>query len=137
MICKYSFNIFHSIDKTADFVNAMALATSDCDCLPECEATEYQITATSTLLRFRKIGERNADSENFSSMFTIVSICVYVFPTILTFNFSSCVLNICPVQKVFLPFLSVLFPLCGPNISPSPNIFPLFLFHSTSSLCTK
>ena len=42
---------FQSIAKTAAFINAMAMAENECDCLPECDVTEYQYSATSTSLR--------------------------------------------------------------------------------------
>ena len=44
--------IFASSSKTADFLNTMALVKSDsCDCLPDCESTEYQYALSSSSLR--------------------------------------------------------------------------------------
>ena len=41
-----------SSSKTADFINIMALVKSDsCDCLPDCDSTEYQFALSSSSLR--------------------------------------------------------------------------------------
>ena len=68
-------SIVDSSSKTARFVDEMSLVGIDaCDCLPDCESTEYQYALTSSSLRWNVLREllhrektlRSCDSRNLN-----------------------------------------------------------------------
>ena len=54
LFCFCIYKIFCSATKTANFTEAMALVDGEsCDCLPDCERTDYQYAMTSSSRRLK------------------------------------------------------------------------------------